>query len=332
MINKLNLTCFFINKRFYSTTFKTNEIVIAYLRNSYYDKNTSGSTRVFQLTNDGVFTNKYFSILHEHIIGRRTDNCVFKLDPENSGDKYKITILIKRMSLYEYIAKRSHVAVPSQFAILSLAPFLLEIDKGKKVLESGTGNGSMTLTLSKYLDMNLSGQLDTFDIKTPEKAINYFDSWKVNYNSYSENKWFDNVKFYCGDISKYCFSEDLNEYYDNIYLDLMDPHLAIGNVYKLLKRNGIIVVNVMHLTQILKCLKYIEQEKLNLVQEVVIEPSIRLWEIERYGRYLEKNDHDDDDINFNFKCRVEDHLDSKAKRDGIFSPHWPGFLVKFRKV
>jgi hypothetical protein len=112
----------------------------------------------------------------------------------------------------------------------------------------------------------------------------------------------------------------------------MDPHLAIGNVYKLLKRNGIIVVNVMHLTQILKCLKYIEQEKLNLVQEVVIEPSIRLWEIERYGRYLEKNDHDDDDINFNFKCRVEDHLDSKAKRDGIFSPHWPGFLVKFRKV
>ena len=331
MINKLKLAIFINNKRFYSTTFKTNEIVIAYIRNSYYHKDSTGNARVFQLSNNGVFTNKYLSILHKHIIDRRVENCVFKIDPENSHDKFKIIISIKRISLYEYIAKRSTIAVPSQFPILSLVPFLLELDKGKKVLESGTGNGSMTLTLSQYLDRNSNGQLDTYDIKLPEKSIKYFNDWKDNYNTYSQNKWFDNVNFYNGDISKYSFSEDLNGFYDNIYLDLINPQLAIGNLYKLLKKNGIIVVNVLHLTQILKCLKYIDQEKLNLVQEVIIEPSMRLWEIERYARHVhDKNDSDDDTLNF--KCRVEDASDSKVKRDGIFSQHWPGFLIKFRKV
>ena len=127
------------------------------------------------------------------------------------------------------------------------------------------------------------------------------------------------MNFFSADVGKHVFSEELNEFYDIIFLDLAHPEHAILNVYKLLKPNGILVLNVMHLTQILK-----------LIQEIVIEPSIRLWEIERYtsGKPLT----DQSDSFLAFKCRVEDPGDSKSKRDGIFSQHWPGFLVKFRKI
>ena len=138
------------------------------------------------------------------------------------------------------------------------------------------------------------------------------------------------MNFFSADVGKHVFSEELNEFYDIIFLDLAHPEHAILNVYKLLKPNGILVLNVMHLTQILKCLKSIENENLKLIQEIVIEPSIRLWEIERYtsGKPLT----DQSDSFLAFKCRVEDPGDSKSKRDGIFSQHWPGFLVKFRKI
>ena len=275
-----------ISKKFYSTKFLSNEIAIAQIRHSKYDKNTAGISRMFKLSEEKIFKTKYFDIFHKHIINRSANQCLIKLQPPDSTEY--ITISFKRPNLYEYISNNPSVAVPSQFSILSFVPFLLELDKDKKILESGTGNCNMTLFMSQYLDAEKGGLIHTFDIRVPDIAEGFYNQWKDNYNLRSSdntnNKWFDNVKFFCSNIETHEFSEDFNDFYDIVYLDLASVHFAIKNVYKVLRTNGVIVINTMHLTQVIKCLKIIEDEKFSLVTEVIIEPSTRLWEIERYVR------------------------------------------------
>ena len=290
-----------VSKKYYST-FKSNELVIAYIRNFYYNQNSLGSSRIIELTDKGIFKTKYFDIMHKHIIDRNVDNCYFKIEPENSIKAHKIVINVRRLNLFEYIFKCSTVAVPSQFSILSFVPFLLELDKSKKILESGTGNASMTLYLSQYLDANSNGLIHTFDVKPVERAKAFYTKWKNSYDIFSQSKLFDNVEFFSSDITKHEFGEEFNGFYDAFYFDLPDSSFAIKNAYRLLKSNGIIVINVLHLTQLMGCLKVIEDNNLNLVKEIILEPSTRMWEVERYT--AARNNKTSYDEYLGFKCRI----------------------------
>lgn len=224
-------------------------------------------------------------------------------------------------------------------------PLLLELDKGSRVLECGTGSGSMTLFLSQHLGE--SGLLHTFDVTADRqlKAARYFTEWKRSYDLRPQvEKWPANVKFGCMN-----FNEDTSlvsryrNFYDAIYLDMAEIHLGMLKAYELLRPGGVLVVNCMHLSQALKSLNAIEKRGVSgrLKQEVVLEPANRLWEIRKIrsgGREnrnkLDDNNNDEnkDNGDLNWTLRLEDRFGEKFKRGGLFFNYWQGFLVKFRKI
>ena len=191
----------------------------------------------------------------------------------------------------------------------------------------------MTLFLSKCLGRY--GVLHTFDVDRAKslKAKEKYLEWKESHDlSASENeKWADNVKFGSADLS----SEDrLNKnyenFYDAIYLDMGNLDKSIGRAYSLLKPNGVLVLNAMHLTQILQCLRTIEAKGLHFENELVLEPANRFWEMRRLktrGTRVE-----DESDQFLWTCRLEDRFLEKRKRGGLFFNYWQGYLAKFRKI
>ena len=102
--------------------------------------------RLIRLEPNGIFRNKTFTIFHEHIVAKsnsvRTNSVNF-----NMFDDW---IAFKRPTLYEYVLLKEQQAVSSHFSIISLVPMLLEIEDDSKILECGTGSGSMTMFLRYF--------------------------------------------------------------------------------------------------------------------------------------------------------------------------------------
>jgi len=115
------------------------------------------SNRLIRLEHGRVFKTRRFDVFHEHIC--RLRSFTFK----------NLRFDFKRPSLYEYISLKEQQAVSSHFSIISLVPLLLEIEKGSRVLECGTGAGSMTLFLSERLGD--TGLLHTFELDSKRQQV-----------------------------------------------------------------------------------------------------------------------------------------------------------------
>lgn len=188
------------------------------------------------------------------------------------------------------------------------------------MLESGTGNATMTLFLSQQLGKN--AHLHSYDIKPTQLVEKNYATWKNNYDLTHDfdEKWFSNVKFHQGDVGAIDFDKSFEGYFDCLYFDMAETERAVGNCYRLLKRNGVIVLNTMHLTQIMKTLRTVKNLDLKLETEAIIEPMNRLWKVAS----IDRERHDE----LNFVCRVDDDIqETKYLRH-----YWQGFLVKFRKT
>lgn len=311
-------------------SFKYNEIIVCKIFNNLNSKNQRHTCRIFDLQKNEIFRTKGMDVFHEHIIHKSKENqSLNQIISFSLKDYFRIDF--KRPSLYEYITLKEQQAVSSHFSIITLVPMLLELDKSSKILECGTGSGSMTLFLSESLGQQ--GELHTFDI-SKIKALNakkYFCKWKNSYDLRTKNEseqWPANVKFGFVD---FCSDERLvqkfQEYYDAIYLDMSDLDKAVQRAYKLLKKDGRLVINAMHLTQVLKVLNIIDLNKIGLEKEIVIEPSHRFWELRKIKQNTNQVEND-----LNWVCRLEDRMDEKYKRGGLFFNYWQGYLVKFRKI
>lgn len=304
---------------------KFNEILVCKNYKKQSLKTFKYTCRLIKLEANKIFMNKTFNIFHEHIVAKseilNQSNVTYKL--------FSDWVTFKRPTLYEYIQLKEQKAVSSHFSILSLVPMLLEIKDYSKVLECGTGSGSMTLFLSEKLNHN--GQLHTFDITDTkvQSAKEYFIDWKQSYDLSARNdleKWPQNVKFGQMNFTTHEFDPKFNEYYDSIYLDMADTNLALLNAYKLLRKDGVLVINALHLTQVIKCLNTIKEFDLKLENELVLEPSNRFWELRRI--HEQSGDYDP----LKWTCRLEDRFVEKFKRGGTWFNYWSGFLIKFRKV
>jgi len=307
----------FLHSQTNKSIFKLDELVLTSVATPQH-KSTKPQLKekLIRLSANGILRSKTFEIFHENIIGAPTNPGIFRIFPESEEpNKY---IQIKRPTLYEYIIGNNNKrAVSSHFSVLSYVPFLLELQRDSKVLESGTGNASMTLFLSQYLGKN--ADLHTYDIKPTEMVERAYADWRNNFELTHdfEERWFDNVNFYQGDIGEQSFDKSLEGYFDCFYFDLANTEKAIVNCYRFLKRNGVIVLNTMHLTQIMKMLRVAKNLKLDT--EVILEPTNRYWRVAPF-------DHESDDV-LNFVCRVEDNSENITS----LGYYWPGFLVKLRK-
>jgi hypothetical protein len=188
-------------------SFRYNELLVC---KAFNEKKNGFSTKMFVLKKDGLFTLNYLNIFHEHIIykslckmsSRRDFNVTFELLSKRFD--------FKRPTLYEYASLKLQTAVSSHFSILTLAPVLLELGKNTKVLECGSGSGTMTLFLSQHLGN--TGTLHTFDLDKHKvvKAKEFFWDWKNSFDSSvicSSDKWPCNVKFGVVDFCKHNFNE-----------------------------------------------------------------------------------------------------------------------------
>ena len=351
--------------------FKFNELLMC--RQSIGVKKRKGPKETYvckmvQLEPNGIFRNKDISIFHEHIVSK--SSLMTSGDDGGGGDQASkgrtdlsvsfslmdVNVHFKRPTLYEYVALSDQRAVSSHFSIITLAPMLLELNKSSRLLECGTGAGSMTLFLSSHLGAD-TGMLHTFE-QSEEKALyakGKFLRWKSSYDlrasggglsaapaASSEQVWPNNVKFGVGNICEARFVDNYVDYYDAIYLDMSDLSQAVLHLYKTLKVYGVIVVNAMHMTQILKVLNVIDRHGLALKCECVIEPANKFWELRKVQQRTTNQEQsvdtsssigsNSDSSELDWTCRLEDTRDERTKRGGIFFNYWPGFLLKLRRV
>lgn len=305
-----------------NTGFKYDELIICKISEDI--KDTRVKHKLFKLQANSILSTKCLDLLHEHIVHKSG------LTPHVSFQIKQTRLEFKRPSLYEYVNLRlGGNAVPSHFSIVSLVPLLLELSKGARVLESGTGSGCMSLFLSQHLGQ--FGSLYTFDIKESSSlaAKRRYLEWKQSYDLHSHEKWPSNVKYGCCDLARDERLDHLfSSYFDAIYLDMGDLDLAVARAQRLLKPGGVLVVNGMHLTQIIKCLNSLEQSKGLLKLEMVLEPANRFWELSRVKK--RRTDHTITELDWS--CRLEDKFLEKIKRGGLFFNYWQGFLAKFRRI
>lgn len=296
--------------------FKTDEILFCKIINKSI-KHEKYNCRIINLEKNGIFRTKNIDVFHEHIIHK---SCIERTVRFEMGDR---KLEFRRPSLYEYITLKEQQAVSSHFSIVTIVPLLLEIGRSSKVFEAGTGSGSMSLFLSERLGYD--GCLHTFDVCKikSQKAKKYFWEWKNSYDLSSVEKWPANVKFGTMNMTsddKWC--DRMKEFYDCVYLDMANLDLSIYPAYKMLKQDGVLVLNAMHLTQVYKCLNRIEELGLGLEKELVLEPGQRFWEMRKIK---------DTNGLLDWTGRLEDRFVEKYKRGGLFFNYWQGFLVKFRK-
>lgn len=293
--------------------------------------------KLIKLEPKQIYRNRYLEVFHEHIIKNSVKNPTGNVTFDILSNK----VTFSRPTLYEFITLKETSAVSSHYSVIAIVPMLLEIGRNSRVLECGTGSGSMTLFLSERLGKD--GHLHSFDIgeKKYRLAKEYFNKWKTSYDlSAGNEKWPANVKFGLLNLTEHQFNEKANSFYDAIYLDMAMLNKSVPNVYRLLKVGGVLVVNALHITQALKVLNAIKEAGIGLEHELIMEPSNRLWEM----RQIKKRNYDNNgsetclsteekvDEYLDWTCRLEDRFKEKYKRGGLFFNYWSGFLIKFRRV
>jgi tRNA A58 N-methylase Trm61 len=182
------------------------------------------------------------------------------------------------------------------------------------------------------------GLLHTFEHSEEKvkKAKEIFREWKQSYDISAETaleKWPQNVRFGHMDFCDHEFNEKYTEFYNSIYLDMANTDKALVNAYKILKKDGVLVINALHLTQIIKCLNKIKEENLHFENELVIEPNNRFWELRKiHQQQQQQKDSSTLDDSLKWTCRLEDRFVEKFKRGGAWFNYWSGFLIKLRKI
>ena len=321
-----------VNKR-KDNCFKYGELILANNFNRYELETPYYSAKLIKLQKNGIFNNQNLDIFHEHIIERS------KVESSVCFKMHSTAVCFKRPTLYEYVTYKHQTAVASHYSVIALVPMLLELNKNSKVLECGTGSGAMTLFLSERLGH--SGVLHSFDLTEFKKncAKQFFKDWKESYDLSASNeyeKWPSNVKYGTLNFCSHKFDKSFCQFYDAIYLDMAQTDKGVLTAYELLKVNGVIVINVLHLSQLIKCLNSIRKSGIYLRNEIVIEPSNRFWELRKIKENQNPKDSALNEANqigdLDWTCRLEDKHVERFKRGGLFYNYWSGFLVRLRKT
>jgi tRNA (adenine57-N1/adenine58-N1)-methyltransferase catalytic subunit len=165
------------------------------------------SLSTVQVTRDNVINNRLGHFRLEKAIGRP-----FGYLLTSECGKRKVALLRPTPELWtRSLPHRTQILYSAD---ISLIIQFLRIQEGSRVIESGTGSGSMTHALSKAVGP--SGKVFTFEYHPgrAEQARQEFSSHKL-----------DNVVLTHMDVCKQGFTEGLQA--DSVFLDLPEPWTAI---------------------------------------------------------------------------------------------------------
>ncbi|KVH92831.1 tRNA (adenine(58)-N(1))-methyltransferase catalytic subunit TRMT61A [Cynara cardunculus var. scolymus] len=124
----------------------------------------------------------------------------------------------------------SHRTQILYIADISFVVMYLELIPGCVVLESGTGSGSLTTSLSRAIAP--TGHVHTFDFHEQRAAAAREDFERTGLSSL--------VTVGVRDIQGEGFPKDLTGLADAVFLDLPQPWLAIGSAGEMLKPDGVL--------------------------------------------------------------------------------------------
>jgi tRNA (adenine57-N1/adenine58-N1)-methyltransferase len=164
----------------------------------------------------------------------------------------------------------------------------LDLERGDKVLEAGTGNGSLTLYLaraisgSKRVDdpyaKDQQGRIDTFDIRESHSR-----QAEINVTGFARGDYRNSVKFYIGKLSEtlptVLSDRTVGDYYDGAILDMPEPHHELETVVKYLKNDRFLVCYLPNITQVVDLLRHIKSNNVPLALDECVDVQMQEWEV-----------------------------------------------------
>ncbi|KAI7901789.1 S-adenosyl-L-methionine-dependent methyltransferase [Cokeromyces recurvatus] len=205
-------------------------------------------------------------ITHDAIIGKKPRTVI---KTHNDAAAY----MVHFPTLEDYVLNVPRECTPIYPKDASAIVQMLDLEPGHRVLEAGTGNGSLTLYLAKAIAGGEGGQVDTFDIRESHSNLA-----RKNVNRYSRGKYSSMVRFHLGSVGEELRSKNKEEeIYDGMVLDMPEPHEEIPRILPFLKNDRFLVCYLPNMTQVLKLAETILD--LPFMMESCIEAEWKEWEV-----------------------------------------------------
>ncbi|KAI8987680.1 S-adenosyl-L-methionine-dependent methyltransferase [Mycotypha africana] len=217
-------------------------------------------------------------VYHDEIVGKRP-RTVLTTESQTHG------FLIERQrymlhfpTLDEYVVNVPRACTPIYPKDASAIVQLLDLEPGHKVIEAGTGNGSLSLYMARAVagkgeESDSSGRIDSFDVRE-----NHSKTAKKHIERYARRRYSSIISLHIGSVADK-LSEMMmpNEQYDAVALDMPEPNAEIPRLLPYLKNDRFIVCYLPNITQVLSLAKCIID--LPLVLEDCIETEWKEWEV-----------------------------------------------------
>ncbi len=176
-------------------------------------------------------------------------------------------LLAFRPTLEDYALKMrrgAQVVYPKDIGLILV---YADIRPGARVLEAGTGSGSLTLALARAVGD--AGRVVSYELREDhhERAVENIALW------YSDAKP-ENLELRVGDV----FTESFDETFDRFVLDLPEPWLAVGSVTDALADGGIFCSYLPTVPQVSQTVEALRGGGFGLIR--TFEGLVRTWNVD----------------------------------------------------
>ncbi|KAI8370345.1 S-adenosyl-L-methionine-dependent methyltransferase [Radiomyces spectabilis] len=175
-------------------------------------------------------------------------------------------------TLDEYVLNVPRACTPIYPKDASTIVELLDLEPDQRILEAGTGNGSLTLYLARAV--GLAGRIDTFDVREQHSR-----AAQKHVERFRRGRYRDTVHFHLGSVGETLSStlREREEIYDGIVLDMPEPVEELPRVIPYLKNDRFLVCYLPNMTQVLDLLDAVQS--LPLAMETCIDTEWKEWEV-----------------------------------------------------
>jgi tRNA (adenine57-N1/adenine58-N1)-methyltransferase catalytic subunit len=204
-------------------------------------------------------------IFHTHKGYLKLDELIGKEYGEPVRSSLGIYFTTLKPKLTDYIMKSSRntqIIYPKDAALIVM---FSGIGPGSRVIESGTGTGSLTTALANYVGP--TGKVYTYELR-PEFQKNAAKNLQ-------RSKLIDNVEMKSGDVTLGYEERDV----DAVILDLAVPWLVVPHAYTALKPSGVLVSFSPTIDQVVKTTEALREN--NFVFIETVECLMRTMQVER---------------------------------------------------
>ncbi len=253
MVQSLNVTnCIFTSKRgktLANQKISEGDYVLIYLdaRRTYMIKMQAGQT------------------FHTHKGYLKLDELIGKDYGEPIKSSLGIYFTTLKPALTDYIMKSSRntqIIYPKDAALIVM---FSGIGPGSRVVESGTGTGSLTTALAHYVGP--TGKVYTYELRS--------EFQKNAAKNLERSKLIDHVEMKNGDVTLGIEERDV----DAVILDLAVPWLVVPHAYEALRPSGIIVSFSPTIDQVVKTTEALRENGFVFIE--TIECMMRAMQVER---------------------------------------------------